>query len=145
MNKLSISKAKYDDVWQANSATTYTILQEKEYCFDLKIFKAKVNTILGSTDLIEGFGQAIILLASGTKLCIYNALYSNRCNRNLLSFKDIHQNGYHIGALNKNNIEYLYITSDASSKICILVKLPILSSRLYYTIIDAIKSYVVMN
>ncbi|TYI19550.1 hypothetical protein ES332_A07G172200v1 [Gossypium tomentosum] len=72
---------------------------------------AHVNTISSSSKLIEGSGRAIILLPKGTKFVIDDALYSTKSQRNLLSFKDIRLNGYHIETMNEKNIEYLYITN----------------------------------
>ena len=62
-----------------------------------------------------------------------------------MSFKDIRQNGYHVEANNKNNIEYLYITFIISHEKCILETLPIFSSGLYYTHIRVIETYTTMN
>lgn len=45
---------------------------------------------------------------------IENALYSVRFKRNLLSFKNIHRNGYYIETLNENNAEYLCNTKNVS-------------------------------
>ena len=55
------------------------------------------------------------MLPKGTKICIENTLYSSKSRRNLLSFKDIHYNGYHIETNNEGNEKYLYITSMVSS------------------------------
>lgn len=63
----------------------------------------------------------------------------------LLSFKDVHQNEYHIKTLNKNNMEYLCIIKNVSKKKYILEKFPTFSQRLNYTIINVIESYAVMN
>ena len=51
------------------------------------------------------------MLPKGTKLCIYDALYSSKSSRNLLIFKDISYNGYHIETNNEDSEEFLYITS----------------------------------
>ena len=75
-----------------------------------------VNTISGSAKLIEGSGRANILLPGGTKIHIDDALYSTKSQRNLLSFKDIRRNGYHIETTNEDNTEYLYITNVVSGK-----------------------------
>ena len=80
----------------ADSATTHTILKDKKYFSHLEMKKASVSTISGSTKLIEGSGRANVLLPRGTRLNIDNALYSPKSQRNLLSFKDIRKNGYHI-------------------------------------------------
>ena len=51
------------------------------------------------------------MLPKGTKFCIDDTLYSSKSRRKLLSFKDIHNNGYHIETNNEGSTEYLYITS----------------------------------
>ena len=58
--------------------------------------KSNLNTISGLVDFIQGSGIATIILPSGTKMLINNALYYAKSKWNLLSFKDIRQNGYHI-------------------------------------------------
>ena len=72
-------------------------------------------------------------------------MFSSRSKRNLLSFRDIRRNGYHIETTNEKDVEYLYITSIVSEKKHILKKLPAYSSGLYYTFINPIESYMVMN
>lgn len=44
----------------ADSATTHTILKDKKYFQSLTLIKAKVNTISGSSNIIEGSGRANI-------------------------------------------------------------------------------------
>ena len=51
------------------------------------------------------------MLPGETKFTIVDVLFSSRSRRNLLSFKDIRRNGYHIETTNENDIEYLYIIS----------------------------------
>ena len=85
-----------EDFCLADSATTHTILKDKKYFQQLSLSKAYVNTISGSSNLIEGFGRANIMLPRETKLYIDDTLYSSKSRRNLLSFKDIRHNGYHI-------------------------------------------------
>ena len=108
------SKMNRDDFCLADSATTHTILKDKNYFQILKLCKANVNTISSSSNLIECSGRAIIMLPKGTKLCIYDALYSSKSSRNLLSFKDIRYNDYHIETNNEGSEEFLYITSIVS-------------------------------
>ncbi|TYJ26271.1 hypothetical protein E1A91_A07G108400v1 [Gossypium mustelinum] len=91
-----------------DSATTHTILKDKKYFSHLTMSNAHVNTISGSSKLIEGSGRAIILLPKGTKFIIDDALYSTKSQRNLLSFKDIRLNGYHIETMNEKIVEYIY-------------------------------------
>ena len=94
----------------ADSATTHTILKNQKYFSHLKLAKANVKTISGASDLIEHSGRATIILPNGTKFIIDDAMFSTRSKRNLLSFKDIRRNGYHIETITEKNEEYLYIT-----------------------------------
>ncbi|KAG4126123.1 hypothetical protein ERO13_D10G138150v2, partial [Gossypium hirsutum] len=87
------------DICLADSATTYTILKKKKYSH-LTISDAHINTISGSSKLIEGSERTIILLPKGTKFVIDDALFFTKSQRNLLSFKNIHINVYHIKAMN---------------------------------------------
>ena len=132
------SKTNREDFCIANSATTHTILKNEKYFKILKLCKANVNTISSSSNLIEGSERAIIILPKGTKLCIDDALYSSKSSRNLLNFKDIRYNGYHIETNNEGSEEFLYITSIVSSKKLILEKLPTFSFGLYYTTMKTI-------
>ena len=77
----------------------------------MTLIKANVSTISGTTNLVEDFGRANIMLPNGTRFHINDALYFSKFRRNLTSFKDIRRNGYHIETMNENNVEYIYITS----------------------------------
>ena len=59
------------------------------------------------------------MLPNETILSIQNAFYATRSTQNLLSFKDIHLNGYHIETKSAENVEYMCITSNGTHK-CIL-------------------------
>ncbi|KAB2009636.1 hypothetical protein ES319_D10G181300v1, partial [Gossypium barbadense] len=109
------------------------------------ISDAHINTILGSSKLIEVSERAIILLPKDTKFVIDDALFSTKFQRNLLSFKDIRINGYHILIMNEKNIEYLYITNVECGNKYVLERLPAFSSGLYYTHISAIEAHVATN
>ncbi|GAV92723.1 hypothetical protein CFOL_v3_36101, partial [Cephalotus follicularis] len=98
-----------EDICIADSATTHTILQNEKYFSHLTITKANVGTISGTSDIIEGYGIVSFVLSNGTQMRITDALYSTKSRRNLLSFKDILRNGYHIETTNENGKEYLYI------------------------------------
>ena len=87
---------KKDDVCFADCATTHTILRDKRYFLELTLIKANVSTISSTTNLVEDSGRANITLPNRTRFHINNTLYSNKSKRNLLSFKDIRRNGYHI-------------------------------------------------
>ena len=94
---------------------------------------------------IFGRPLANVMLRNGTRFHINDALYSSKSTRNLLSFKDIHINEYHIETMNEGNIECLYITSIVSGKKIIMEKLLAFSSGLYHTNIKPIESYVVVT
>ena len=85
------------------------------------------------------------MLPGGTRIHIDDALYSTKSQRNLLSFKDIRRNGYHIETTNEDNTEYLYITNVVLGKKNILEKLPVFSSGLYYTNISTIEAHAIVN
>ena len=85
-----------DDVCLVDCATTRTILWEKRYFLELTLIKENVSTISGTTNLVEGFRRANITLPNGTRFHINDTLYSSKSRRNLLKFKDIRRNGYHI-------------------------------------------------
>ena len=134
-----------NDMCLADSASTHTILKDKKLFSFLIMQGSDVNTISGSAKLIKGSGRANILLPGGTKIHIDDALYSTKSQRNLLSFKDIQQNGYHIETTNEDNTEYLYITNVVSGKKNILENLPVFSSGLYYTNISTIEAHAIVN
>ena len=85
------------------------------------------------------------MLPNGTRFHINNTLYSSKSTRNLLSFKDICRNRYHVETMNESNTKCLYITSVVSSEKLIMEKLSSYFSRLYHTNIKPIDSYVVVN
>ena len=64
-----------------------------------------------SSNLIEGYGKAHIMLSNGTILTIKEALYSPRSGRMLLSFRDIRDNHYHIETTEDNGSKFVCITS----------------------------------
>ena len=128
-----------EDVCLANSASSHTILKSDIYFTHLVPKEEYVNTIIGSGNVIEGSRRAIILFPGGTKFIINNALLSTKSLRNLLSFKDIRRNGYHVETMNEGNHEYLCITTHDLNKNVILEKLPSLSSGIYYAKISAIE------
>ena len=115
-----------------------------KYFSNLTLAQSNVHTISGLVNLIKGFGRATIILPNGSKFQIVYALYYDTSNRNLLSFKDIHQNRYHIETMNRDGLEYLLITSTTFEK-NILEQLASLSCGLYQTIIRPIESHAIMN
>ena len=133
------------DACIADCATTHTILRDKKYFSTFILAQSNVHTISGPVDLIKGSGRTTIFLPKDTKFHIEDALYSNKSSRNLLSFKDIRRNGYHIETMNHDENEYLLITSIIYGQKCILEQLSSLSCGLYQTTIRSIESYDVMN
>ena len=107
--------------------------------------KTDVTTISGSSKLIEGSGRATITLPKGTILIIENAMFSSKSKRNLLSFKDIRKNGFHIETIDENNMEYLIVTKNVSGQKRIIEKFSSLSCGLYWTKISAIEAHSVVN
>ena len=75
---LADSKVNNEDLCLADCAITHTILKHKKYLSTLTILEANVNTISGSTNLVESFGKANLILPRGTKFTINNALFSSK-------------------------------------------------------------------
>ena len=80
------------DVCLVDCATTHTILRDKRYFLELTLTNVNVSIISGTINLIKGSGRANIMLPNGTRFHINDALYSSKCTRNLLNFKDIRRN-----------------------------------------------------
>lgn len=110
----STSRTNSGDECLVDCGTTNTILQNAKYFSELKPTQKPVGTISGFSNIIEGSGIAHITLQSGTQLKIDDTLYSSKSRRNLLSFRDIRKNGYHIKTIQSNNTECLQIVSHTS-------------------------------
>ena len=93
-------KMNEDDVCLVDCATIHTILWDKRYFLELTLIKVNVSIISSITNLVGGYGKANIILSNRTRLHINYALYSSKSRKNLLSFKYIHKNGYHIEIMN---------------------------------------------
>ena len=139
------SKINGGEICIADSATTHTILWDQKYFSHITLVEDNVNTISGHADLIDGPGRATIMLPCSTIFHINNVLYSVISKRNLLSFKDIRHNGYHIETTYNNNKEYLCITHIVSSQNLVVEKLSAFSSGVYYTTITTIELNMVMS
>ena len=145
MDNSQSNLSNYEDICLIDSATTHTIFKNEKYFSHLSMGNINVTTISGSANLIEGFGRAIIILPKGTKLIRNNAMFSPQSRRNLLSFKDIRENDYHIKTFNEMDLEYLGITKNVSGQTCVIEKFPALSSGLYWTKISAIEAHSIVN
>ena len=113
--------------------------------FGKKIYFFNLITTNTSVSIIEGSGRANIVLPNETRFHINDALYSSKSRRNLLTFKDIRRNGYHIETINEGNKECLYITYIIYEKTIVAEKLSAFSSGLYHMTIKSIESNVVVN
>jgi hypothetical protein len=60
-----------EDLCLAGSYTTHTILRDKKYFQYLILNKASIHTILGSSNLIEGFERTNIILRKKKKKKLY--------------------------------------------------------------------------
>ena len=95
----------HEDICVIDSGTTHAIFKDEKYFSYLLRRKWNITTIYGKPNLIEGSRRVIIFSPKGTKLVIEDALFSSKSPRNLLSFKDIRRNGYHVETINEMNIE----------------------------------------
>ena len=107
------------DICLADCATTHSILQKKKYFSQLTLAPSNVTTISGLVNLIDGSSKATIILPGGTILHLQDALYSTQSKRNLLSFKDIRLNGYHLETMRDDTSEFLLITATHDGTKCI--------------------------
>jgi peptide/histidine transporter 3/4 len=115
-----------------DSGTTNSILSEIKYFQTLTKNKGNVLTIAGHDAVIVGTS---IMLPMGTSLTIEDALLYLDSMRTLLSYRDIHKNGFHVETHADNNEEFLLITKDHGYGKETLEKVPSLQSVLYYTYI----------
>lgn len=94
-----------------DSGASHLILQDKAYFEEVTPHKGKVTTIMGQHQLEEGYGPAILILPRGTTIQLSSAIYAPNATQNLLSFKDIRENGFHIQTSSKDLEEHLHIIS----------------------------------
>ncbi|KAK6117601.1 hypothetical protein DH2020_048648 [Rehmannia glutinosa] len=127
-----------------DSATMHSILTNKVYFSSVKLCKAQVTTISGLVEIIDGSGNATLMLSNGTILQIENTLLSSRSKRKLLSFKDVRDNGYRLETLNDHDKECLCIASYKMGKKNVREKFEATISGLYYVPIKAFESYTTM-
>ena len=136
---------KNKDVLVVDSGSSHTILKDKRYFINLTLKNANISTIAGIASLIEGHGQANIMLPMGTHLEISDALYSPKSKRSLLSFKDIRMNGFHIETTGEGNKESLQIIEIVHGNKKVLESIPALSTGLYHAKVSMIEANVTFN
>ena len=132
---------KKEDVCFLDSASTHTIFHSRHFFSSMTLRKTHVHTISYHIPIIDGFGNATIFLPKGTILHIENAFLSSRSKRNLLSFKDVRRNGYHVETIYEQNKEYIGITSYKMGLKTIHEKLEASSMGLYCVMIKAVEIY----
>ena len=137
--------AEDKDILIVDSGSSHTILRDKRYFINLTLRNANISTIAGIASLIEGYGQAHVLLPNGTHLEISDDLYSPSSKRSLLSFKDIRLNGFHVETKGEGNREFLHVTEIAQGHKRVLETIPALSTGLYHTKINMIEANLAMN
>ena len=142
---MDTSMINHEDICVIDSGTTHAIFKDEKYFSYLLRRKANVTTISGNSNLIEGSGRATIFLPKGTKLVIKDVLFSSKSPRNLLSFKDIRRNGYHVETINEMNVEYTGIFKVVLDQKYVLEKLSTLSFGLYYAKISTIEAHSIVN
>ena len=136
---------KKKDVCLLDSATTHSIFKDKNYFSSMTLRKANVHTISGLIKMIDGFGNAIIMLPNGTILHIEDALLSTKTKKNLHSFKDVRCNGYNLEIIIKANIDCICIISYKMDIKTIHEKIKTSISGLYCVPIRAIEFYATMS
>ena len=138
------STEKKENFYLPDSATTHTTLCGNHFFSSVTLRKANVHRMLGPVEIIDCSRNTIIVLPNCTTLHIEDALLSGRLKRNLLNFKVVHYNGYHLETVNEQNKECLYINSYKMAQNTILEKFEALVMELYCVFILAIKSYSTM-
>jgi len=145
LSNLFLEMNENKDVLVVDSGSSHTILKDKRYFINLTLKNANISTIAGIASLIEGHGQANILLPMGTHLEISDALYSPKSKRSLLSFKDIRMNGFHIETTGEWNKESLQIIEIVHGNKKFLESIPALSTGLYHAKVNMIEANATFN
>ena len=73
-----------------------TLYLEMKYFQTLKKREGNIMTIAGRDALIVGSGRATITLPMGTQITMKDALLYLDSTHTLLSFRDVHKNGFHV-------------------------------------------------
>ena len=78
---------KKKDVYLLDSATTHSILMDKNYFSSMTLRKANVHTISGPVEMIDGSENTTIMLPNDTMLHIKDALLSTKTKKIYLTLK----------------------------------------------------------
>ena len=120
---------------------THSILRDKNYFSSITLRKTNVHTISSPVEMIDGSGNATIILPNGTTLHIEDVLLSTKTKKKLLNFKDVRRNGYHFETILEDDIDCLCIISYKMGIKTINEKIKASISGLYCVPIRAIESY----
>ena len=90
-----------EDVCLLNNATRQIILCGKHFFSYVTLRKTNVHILLDPVEIIDGFGNATIILSNGITLHVNDALLKSKLKRNLLSFQDVLRKEYHLETMNE--------------------------------------------
>ena len=121
-----------EEIYPVDSCTTGTILRDTRYLQTLRKYEGSITTIIGNDNKIVGTGRATIILPNGTILVINEALLYPDSTRTLLSFKDIHANGFHVETNDDEGEECLIMTRKHGDQKTIVESFPSVKESLYY-------------
>ena len=130
---------KEDELCLVDSCSTNSILREMKYFQTVKKREGNIMTIAGRDALIVGSGRATITLPRGTQITMEDALLYPDSTRTLLSFRDVHKNGFHVETHMDNKEEFLLFTKLTRYGKQICEKISSLKTGLYFTYIKPIE------
>lgn len=99
-----------NDICLIDSGNTHTILKDTNFFKIVTLVRANISIIYGLIELIDVSDNATLTMPNGITLNIENAILSSKSNKNLLSFKDIRLNGFHIETQYEDVDDYLCLT-----------------------------------
>lgn len=119
LNRQDPSTSSLDDkrTCIVDSGISHTILRRCEYFTHITPSHRQMTSIMGSNQIEKGHGPTTITLPQGTIIHIKLAIYAPHATRNLISFKDIRENGYHIHTDTKKKQEVIHILQNTSNGI----------------------------
>ena len=101
-----------------NNATTNSILRDKSHFLSTTHIPDKmITTITRTISFSQYMGDASIQLPNGIVLHLKDAIWALAATQNLLSFKDIHKNGFKIATQNEQYSSLLHILDEKSEVI----------------------------
>lgn len=98
-----------------DSGTSHTILQYRKYFSHITPSHRQMTTIMGNDQIEEGHGPATIILPQDIVIRIKSVIFAPNATMNLISFKDIRVNGYHIHTNTEKTQEVIHIVSNTDN------------------------------